>query len=157
MPVPCDIALADEIVAEINSRWADVSAERTWLPDWGVRSDLTGLCVCVQPGITPTGELIERTGIWETWPIDVGFARRLQEHTREEIDALVTIVDEVREFLQLSQWIDCENRRYGAVGFEFLARFDPSLLDRQVVEPAGHVKYAGSFLSMVRFDFRRLD
>ncbi|MGC1272794.1 MAG: hypothetical protein WBC44_03740 [Planctomycetaceae bacterium] len=155
MATPCDIALADEIVAAINGRFDGVTAERTWLPDWDQKIELKGLRVCVQPGTTPSAELVEREKLWEIWPIDVGFARRLQEHTREEIDGLICLVDQVRELLQLSQWKDGEGRIYESIGYEFLARFDPTLLDRQVVD--GNVTYAGSFLSLVRFDFRRFD
>lgn len=156
MPTPCDIALADEIVASINAQWAgQIVAERTWLPDWKVKSELDLLAVAVQPGTEPTGELTERDQVWEVWPIDVGFARRLTLHTRAEIDGLVSLVDEVREFLQLAEITDDDGRHFQGLGFEFLARFDPTLLDRQVVD--ADVVYGGAFLSLCRFPFRRLD
>lgn len=156
--VPCDIALADDIVQELSARWPEhFVAERTWVPAWDCRLELDTLQVAVQPGPDPAGELVERDadGVWEVWPIDIGFAQRLTAKTREEIDGLITLVDEVRTFLQLQNFQLPDGRLFQSRGFEFLARFDPTLLDRQVV--ANNVVYAGTFLSIFRVPFYRLD
>ena len=160
--VPCDIALADDIVQELNGRWPDrFVAERTWVPDWDCRVETDTLRVAVQPGPDPSGERTERgddddqPGIWEVWPIDIGFAQRLTAKTRAEIDGLVTLVDEVRSFLQSATFQLPDGRLFDPQGFQFLARFDPTLLDRQLVE--NRTVYAGEFLSMFRIPYSRLD
>jgi hypothetical protein len=155
MPTPADIALADDIVAELNSRWEGTFvAERTWVPEWDTRLELDTLQVAVQPAPNPTGVRWERDAVpREIWPIDVGFAKRLTAKDRSEIDALLTVVDDVREFLQLNTFtLDApDGRVFTAQGFEFLARFDPELLARKKVDD--QVVYAGSFLSIIRFPF----
>lgn len=155
MPLPADIALADDIVAELNDRWSGTfSAERTWVPDWDARIELESLQVAVQPSPHPTGEMWDRSGLArETWPIDVGFAQRLSARDCAEIDTLLGVVDEVREFLQFAEFTLPDGRHFQGRGFEFLARFDPDLIRRQLVD--GQVVYAGAFLSVVRFPFDR--
>lgn len=156
MATPPDIALADELVTELTERWpGQIVAERTWVPDWECRTELDTLRVAVQPGPDPSGELTERDQIWEVWPIDIGFAQRLQQRTRQEIDDLVGLVDEVRQFLQLAAVDLADGRHFQCLGFETLARFDPTLLDRQLV--GGNIVYAGTFLSVIRFPFQRFD
>lgn len=151
-----DIALADEIVAALNARHAGVFvAERTWVPDWDTTQEASSLQVAVQPSPEPSGELLERDhGLWEVWPIDIAFAQRITAHTRDQIDGLLHLVDDCREFLQLTGIVLDDGRQFQGLGFEFLVRFDPTLLKRQKVGDA--VKYAGSFLSVFRVPFQRL-
>jgi hypothetical protein len=156
MPLPPDVALANDIVTELNARWspATFTAERTWVPEWDARAELDTLHVAVQPGPNPTGIRKERDNEpWEIWPIDVGFAKRLNARSRTEIDELLAIVADVREFLQFQEFtLDApDGRVFRSSGFEFLARFDPELLRRQIV--GSDIVYAGSFLSVVRFSF----
>lgn len=153
-----DIALADTLVADLTEAFpGQFTAERTWCPDWGTRSELNTLQVAVQPSYQPAGELFEReTGLelLETWPIDLAFAQRLTQKTRTEIDALVNLVDQVRELLQTATVDIDDGRQFVGLGFEFLARFDPGSLQCQAL--AGSRVYTGSFLSIVRFNFQRL-
>jgi hypothetical protein len=154
--LPPDIALADHIVVQLNAiANGRFYAVRTWVPDWDARTELDNLQAVVQPAPDPSGELVERDQIWETWPIDIGFAKRLQAKDRYEIDELIAQVDEARELLQLAEYELEDGRQFVATGFEFLARFDPSQLNRQLVN--GEVIYTGAFLSIVRIPFRRVD
>ncbi|MFV0445669.1 MAG: hypothetical protein ACK5Q5_18970 [Planctomycetaceae bacterium] len=155
--VPCDIALADDIVRELNTRWSPgtFTAERTWVPEWDSRTELESLSVAVQPTPNPTGVRWERQDApRELWPIDVGFAKRLTAKNRGEIDELLTIVDEVREWLQFQQFTLTDGRTFVSQGFEFQTRFEPELIRRQFA--GTDLVYAGVFLSVVRFPFERL-
>lgn len=152
---PADVALAEDIVSELNSRFSALfEAERTWVPDWDTRVELETLQVAVQPSLQPTGERWERADEpREIWPIDVGFAKRLTAKDRGEIDDLLRIVDDVREFLQFQRFElpAPDGRVFLGQGYQFLTRFDPELISRQLV--GNQIVYAGSFLSVVRFPF----
>lgn len=150
-----DVQLADAIVARLNElAEGRFRAERTWVPDWDSRRELQTLQVAVQPSVTPSGELVSRSRIMETWPVDIAFAVRLQEKTRDEIDCLLQLVDEVRESLQIAE-IEAGDMRFRATGFEFVARFDPEQLQREYRE--SQVVYVGYFLSVLRIPFVRTD
>lgn len=152
---PPDVALADHIVLQLNGlAYGRFYAERTWVPDWDGRTELDTLQVAVQPGPDPSGEIIERDTISENWPIDIGFARRLDDHSREQLDELIGIVDDARSLLQLAEYEVADGRQFVATGFEFLARFDPTRLNRQL--QSGKVLYSGAFLSVFRVPFVRM-
>lgn len=157
MPTPSDLALCDDIVDELNTRWKKkLTASREYVVDWKAKGDVNRLQVAVVPGIDPIGERVERGQTWVTWPVVVGFAQRLQLRTKAEIDNLVEVVDAVRVFLQESAFVLGDGRRFEPQGlFEFLARYDPDKLNRE--EANGVVTYTGAFLSVVRFEFRELN
>lgn len=164
MPLPdtaysSDIALADDIVAELNSAERDWSleftAERTWIPEWSLRgSELNALRVSVNPWIDPSGELEERNAFAEMWPIDITIAQRLGSKTLAELDGLANLVEELRQFLALQQFLLPDDRLFVGMGFQYLARFDPSQLDR--VPQGNQVRYSGVFLSAFRVPYRLL-
>lgn len=157
MPTPADIALADDIVDTLNTRWTGrLLASRDWIPDLKAKNGIDTLRVSVVPGIDPSGDPVERGSTFERWPIDIGFAQRLQLKTREEIDGLVELVDEVRALLQFATFTLGDGRHFDPEGrFEFLARFDPALLNREERGEGADLEviYTGAFLSVIRFEY----
>lgn len=151
--IPSDIALCDDIAQELRTRWAGkLTAERHWLPDLKAKGELDILRVSVVPGITPSGELGERDQSWELWPVQIGFAKRLQTKTKAELDTLATLVEEIRIFLQSAVFRLLDGRQFEPNGgYEYIARFDPSLLTREEVD--GLDKYTGAFLSVIAFEY----
>lgn len=152
--IPADIALCDDIAQELRTRWTGkLTAERHWVPDLKAKGHLDSLRVSVCPGIDPSGELVERDQTWETWPVMIGFAKRLQQKTKAEFDELATIVDEVRQFLQSAVFRLIDGREFDPQGkFDYLARFDPALLTVEELD-SGEIKYTGAFLSVLQFDY----
>lgn len=166
-----DIALCNDIVAELNQRdWLlPFTAERTWLPEWTQRGgELETLQVSVNPWIEPTGELIERDdsgdedepeqnpqlGMWTTWSIDITFCQRLTQHSREQVDQLANVTEQVRQFLVPQRFQLDDGRLFESTMFQYLARFDPSTLNR--VRDKGQVYYTGIFLAAFRVPFKQL-
>lgn len=153
-----DIALADDIVSELKARrWRlKFDVQRTWVPEWSKQAgELDKLQCAVQPSIQPSGEVNERTDVLETWPIDIAFAVNLQKKTRAEIDTLVRLVDDVRQFLQLQSFVLADGRHFAGMGFEFLLRFDPRTITREIVD--GCEAYVGEFVSVFRVPYLLLD
>lgn len=156
-----DIELADAIVADLNAQTFSIGfeAERTWLPQWDQLKELADLAVIVQPSPTPQAAPFERKNLQETWPIDIGFARRLRNKDRDEVDALVGLVDEVCEYIvpldDTPGFYEITDSTMQCNGWEFLTRFDPNQLSREKL-PDNSINYVGNFLSVIRFNFLRL-
>jgi len=152
-----DVALADDIVAELNARsWSQpFVAIRTWVPRWSVRgAELAELQVAVNPWIDPTLEQRERGEMWSEWPIDITIAQQLTTKTRAAVDALADLVEELRRFLCPQAFDLGDGRLFVSRTCEYLARFDPSQLQRQTV--SGSEVYTGHFLSAFRIPFELL-
>lgn len=147
-----DLALADLIVDDLNGHFAgQFKAERTWVPDFEVKSELDTFRLAVQPGPDPTGEVFERSGLQETWPLDFCFAKRLDNNTRQDIDNLMAVVDRVRQRVHLSDWSNSVAAWHG-IGFQFLVRFDPAECQRKRMTD-NTIVYAGRFMSLFRVPF----
>lgn len=170
-PFSSDVALACEIVQLLNDRdWMlSFVAERTWLPEWTIKGgELDTLRVSVNPWIEPGGLLTERpdsdeddpgevkpqSGMWSTWPIDVTVCQRLTNQSLEQFDQLADLVEQLRQYL-CPQGIGLDDgRQFHSLEFSYLARFDPSLINRVVSK--GIVRYTGVFLSAFRVQFREM-
>jgi len=154
-----DIDLADKLVEAIGglNLGEPFDIERTWLPAWNLITEHDKLQICVQPSPIPSSENGERGGGFETWPMDLGFARRLLEKDRAEIDSLVAKTSAVRNMLANVEVETDAGFHFVTTGaWEYLVRFDPTLLTRTKRED-GSVGYSGSFLSVLRIQFRRVD
>jgi len=162
VPVPLsdDIALADDIVADLQGRsWAlEFVPERTWLPEWAARGgELDLLQVSVNPWINPAGEFLERdnadSGLWTVWPMDITVAQRLTEKSLSQIDTLAELVEQLRQHLCPQRFELSDGRVFDSWEFEYLARFDPSQLNRVRTETG--IAYSGVFLSALRIPFHK--
>lgn len=156
--IPADIALADEIVAELNSEDRSWSmffrAERTWWPDFSLKTETPDLLCAVQPSPNPTIELLDRNEVFELWPMTLVFAKRLTAKTRDEIDSLRLLVDAVRTYLQTLGFTLSDGREFVSMNrLDFYQTFDPELLDREKRED-GTVLYTGEFLSWFTVPYR---
>lgn len=156
-----DIALCDDIVEELNGRsWShDLVAQRCWIPEWSQARDLDRIQVAVYPALQPTGELNSRNDLLETWPVDICVAQALQQKSREEVDSLIRLVDELRRFLQLQVFeIGATSpSRFVGLGFEFLTRWDPQELTRESATLTELELYTGTFLSAFRIPYLLLE
>lgn len=160
MPDEPDIELADALVADLvaNANLGEAfDAERTWLPDWDTIPELEKLRVMVQPGFDPAAEEGERGLSLEMWTMDFGFARRLKLQTRAEIDALCRATGVVRDRYKRATIETDGGLQFETSGaWQYLVRVDPALINREK-RASGQIAYTGSFLSVLRMTFRRVD
>lgn len=157
MPITSpDILLADDIVAALNAAELsqEFTAERVYVPDWDDKDELATLQVAVWPE-EPTADPFERVGLVKTYPIAVGFAKRLTAKTRAEIDALCDLVYEVVRLLELQTATLDDGTAYLNTGWEFRLRFHMDSLERE--KHSSVVTYTGRFASVVSFPFVLLD
>lgn len=154
--MPPDLLLADDIVAGLNGQTFSLpfSAERVYVPDWDLKSELAAL-QCAVWCEDPTADPWERSRLLKTYPIAVGFCQKLQQKTRAELDALCGLVTEVTDWLEL-QATDLDGATYVNQGWEFRLRFHMDSLDR-TRHADGSVVYTGLFASVVVFPFVRLE
>lgn len=156
-----DVGLATAIVADLNdvARSWDLSftAERTYTPTAIGEVDLGDEIVClVNPWAEVEVESLGRDTTRSTYPIDIGFMKRLEDKTITEIDGLRDLVTDV-----ISRYIVLDITVAGVGKFVPLRRldlyitFDPDRLDRTVLD--GSTKYTGDFLSIFRIPYVLVD
>lgn len=164
-----DILIADEITAAINAEVFSLPfvAERLYVSDWDIRSELAGDAAQtignLQVGVWPaesSGELWERQQFLDSYRTGLSFATRVAKASRSDLDALIDLVDEVRNFLAPKDGPQVvtipDGRRFINDGWEYLLRFDERRLDRKKTD-AGNVEYTGVFGSALVFDFTDLE
>lgn len=156
-----DIQLADELVADINTfGWSAYAlvAKRVWVPEWEPRKgELNTLRCGVIPGLTPKGSIAqgERERPFTEWPIGFCFAGKLNDKTRDEVDAFANVIEELRQRYCSTIITTDDGREFFAINFQYIARFDPSQLDR--IETEADDEYAGTFSSALLINFQLLD
>jgi len=142
-----DILIADEIVTAINAPAFSQAfvAERLYAPDWDEKDELGSLQVGVWPN-DETVEIWERPNLLKTYEINLGFAKRVEAVSRDTLDGLMDLVNEVAVFLDLQTVELGDGRQYYFIGREYLIRFATSFLDRNKGADDS-VKYTGKFAS----------
>ena len=153
-----DVELANAIVADLNSDdrgWSlEFEAERTWTPLWIGKDQLSSLQCLVNPWPMVEVTAESRTSTQSEYSIDFGFAKRLENETREEIDCLRDLVDTVYKRYTLTDFTVAGSGKFVALRrLDEYVTFDPSRLDR---EP-GSTNYTGDFLSVFRVPYRFLE
>jgi len=153
-----DVELADAIVADINSAsrtWSQsFRAERTWVPLWIGKDELDDLQCLVNPW--PMVEVLpeSRGATYSEYSIDFGFAKRLKNKTRDEIDCLRLVVDEAAKRYTVTNFSVASVGDYVALRrLDEYVSFDPSRLDR---DPKSG-RYTGDFLSLFRVPYRLIE
>jgi len=150
-----DVELADAIVADLNHvdrNWdMTFTAVRTWTPLWIGKTELaTALGCLVNPWPVVEVEPEDRHNVRYQLSVDIGFAKRLSDKTRTEIDDLREQVHTITK-----RYAKTDYTVAGVGTFVALRRldeyftFDPSRLTR---DPATG-KYTGDFLSYFRVPF----
>lgn len=156
-----DIALADAITELLNDDdrvWSEAfQAERVWVPDWEITTELKALRCAVYPDLR-SAERFERSSVRKTTAIGLAFGQHLKLKTREEVDALCNTVEEVTDYLESNPQITLdppENRAFLFMGWEDRIRADAEHLNR-VKQPDGSILYSGVFLAVVSFAYELL-
>lgn len=149
-----DILIADEIVTAINAEAFSMAftAERMYVVDWDIKEELGNL----QCGVWPAdadGQIWERDQMLESFRVGVSFAKRVSAAVRDDLDDLMDLVTEVKDFLALNNVVLGDGRTFHFTGWEYLVRFDEGRLDRNKGAD-GTVKYTGVFGSAIVLDYQ---
>lgn len=143
------IALAEEIAARLNDPthpWQGrFLAQREYVPDWREDKELADLQVAVIPERRTAGPF-ERERLRVQHTVLICVAQRLRDKSREELDGLLQLVEEVIESLALIT-LEAEGTVWTNLGWEERVAFAPEMLAREST-PTGSL-YAGSFLSVI--------
>jgi len=152
-----DVELANAIVADINSAdrsWSQfLEAERTWVPLWIGKDQLSDLQCIVNPWPVVEVEPESRDFTLSHYSIDFGFAKRLDDKTEKEIDDLRQLVDSVyrryvvTNFTVANIGVFIPLRRLD----EYIT-YDPSRIQNN--KDGNQTYYTGDFLSIFRIPYR---
>ena len=151
-----DVLLADAIVADINSSsrsWSmDFVAERTWRPLWIGKEKLANLQCLINPWPIVDAEMLSRDESQFYYSVDFGFAKRLQEQQRDEIDDLRSLVNSVmNRYVVENIVISGFGTFYPQRKVDEYVTYDPSRLTAQ--HEGGRYYYTGDFLSLFRVPY----
>lgn len=147
------IELADAVTASLATLAGGAyTPVRAYLPRWR-EDELTATPECVVVPSNVETERIDRSNAQDGYTIDVGFAAKLAAQTREEIDALSTIVDAAFRHLRPTGAGDtmatAGGLRCRAIAAAYKAIFDP---DRFAAKTEGDA--SGVFLAVFSITYR---
>lgn len=154
-----DVELADAIAADINSTSRSWSmyfrAERAYKPLWIGEDELSDLQCLIVPWPIAEIEQKARDSVQETYSIDFGFAKRLNDKTRAEIDELRLLTDSViRRYLYEPFTVANVGKFVPLRRLDEYVMFDPSRILRTKDGTSRY--YSGDFLSVFRIPYRYL-
>lgn len=158
MPTSPDLLICDDVVAALNAAVAEetfslpFTAERLYVADWDMKSELGELVCGVWPASAESG-LLERKRQLKNWEIGVTFAKRVAKATLAQIDVLSDLVEAVRVFLAL-KGITTGGRRFQWIGDDYLLRASEARLER-LKTPDG-VQYTGVFASVFTLTYEEV-
>jgi len=152
-----DILIADEISDALNGESFSIAftSERLYVSDWDAKEELVDLQVGVWPAESAM-QLWEREQVEESFRIGLSFAQKISAALRSDVDLLCDLVTEVKDFLELKGVTLADGRVYENTGWEYLARFAESRLDRNKGAD-GIVRYTGMFASAIVFDYLSME
>ncbi len=151
-----DVELADAIVTDINAaarNWSmTFSAERSWVPLWIGKEELTNLQCLINPWPLVQVSELSRESAESLYSIDFGFAMRLDNKNRVEIDDLRNLIDTVwKRYVVTDFTVASVGRFIPLRRLDEYVSFDPSRLTRHI--DGTDIYYVGDFLSMFRVPY----